>query len=110
VSKRWSQADIDWLIANYPNTDNRDVAKKLARTMDGCKSMAYMHGLKKSREWIMKCGNNAAIGRIVGRKFPPADTKLLSETEIQKFYTHVSRVRLRRISDEIQAGMKREAA
>ncbi len=61
--KEWTKEELEYLIKEYPNTKNIDLAKKLNRTYNSLTGKAYCLKLKKSKEYLQSelSGRNNVI-------------------------------------------------
>lgn len=65
VSEKWSDDEINFLIENYPNNKNKDLSKKMNRSLDSINRKSSSLGLKKTKEHKSKIlsERNKIIGR-----------------------------------------------
>lgn len=54
IKPRWTTEDIEYLKEFYPNTNSKDLAEKLGRSILSVYQTARILGLYKSKEWIAR--------------------------------------------------------
>lgn len=65
MSKKYNQADIEFVRQNYANTSNDDIALHINRTNECVRKLAGRLGLKKSREHIARVKSQAGSIQFV---------------------------------------------
>lgn len=62
MSRKYSQSDIDFIIANYPYMLNKDIASHVGNTEIAIRKFGHRRGLKKAKEHLSKV--RAKIGAV----------------------------------------------
>lgn len=52
--KKWTKAEMSTLKKEYPNTDTKDLAEKLGRTLEAVRFQAKKHGLQKTKSYMQE--------------------------------------------------------
>lgn len=90
--RRWSEKDLEFLRANYPTMPLEKLSLKLGRGLEGIKTAAQIHGIKRPKnkgpllDWrgkkryrVLRNGCWQWIGRVNAKGYPTmkgADTSL----------------------------------